>query len=318
MVLVGVQDKASIRVAKSRLPSLGPGSYNQPVMQHLLTFVLLIAYPDIKPELFSIAPFDLGWFTVGPFAIRWYALAYIAGLIVGWRYLIAMSRRPNAKVATQDADDFLLWATLGVVLGGRLGYVLFYEPSKFLGHPLQILYVWQGGMASHGGFIGVTAALLLFARQRKLNVFNLSDLVAQIAPIGLFFGRIANFVNGELWGRGPTDVPWAMIFPKDQEQLPRHPSQLYEAGLEGVALFASLWLVNRYVPAAKKPGFITGCFLAGYAIARITAEFFRQPDSFLPKLIGGATMGQLLSLPVLAAGAGLAWYAARPSKPAAR
>jgi phosphatidylglycerol---prolipoprotein diacylglyceryl transferase len=287
-------------------------------MQLLLSFALLIAFPDIKPEIFSFGPFDLGWLTLGPFAIRWYALAYIAGLIIGWRYLIAMSRRPGAKLSTQDADDFLLWATLGVVLGGRLG-MLFYEPKTYFDHPLEILYVWHGGMASHGGFIGVTAALLLFARQRKFNVFNLSDLVAQIAPIGLFFGRIANFINGELWGRGPTDVPWAMIFPKDPDHLPRHPSQLYEAGLEGFALFVGLWLANRFVPAAKKPGFLTGCFLIGYAIARITAEFFREPDaSPLPRFVAGASIGQLLSLPLLVAGIGLAWYAARQGKPAAQ
>ena len=278
---------------------------------HLLPIPLLIPYPSINPDLFSIGPFTIGSFTVGPFAVRWYALAYIGGLLVGWRYLIAMARRPDSKISEQNADDFLLWATLGVVLGGRLGYVLFYKPIEYLQHPLQIFEVWQGGMSSHGGFIGVTTALLLFSWQRRINVFHMSDVISQIAPIGLFFGRIANFINGELWGRGPTDVPWAMIFPKDPTQLPRHPSQLYEAGLEGVALFVCLWLVGRYVPAAKKPGFMTGVFLICYAIARITAEFFREPDDFLGFLYGGATMGQLLSIPVLAAGIGLAWYAAR-------
>ena len=225
-----------------------------------------------------------------------------------FRSLIAMARRPGAKVPERDADDFLLWATLGVVLGGRLGYVLFYKPDFYFANPLEILTVWQGGMSFHGGLIGVVSALLLFAYRRKLNVFNLSDLVAQIAPIGLFFGRIANFINGELWGR-PADVPWAMIFPTGGP-TPRHPSQLYEAGLEGVILFAALWLINRHAPAARKPGFVTGCFLIGYAIARIIGEFFREPDAFLGFLYGGATMGQLLSLPVLAAGIAIAWYAA--------
>ena len=278
-------------------------------MQLVPAIALLLPYPHIKPELFSFGPFSIGSFSFGPLAIRWYALAYIAGLLIGWRYLIAMARRPGSKVPERDADDFLLWATLGVVLGGRLGYVLFYKPDFYFTHPLEIFTVWQGGMSFHGGLLGVVAALLLFARQRRLNVFDLSDLVSQIAPIGLFFGRIANFINDELWGR-PSDVPWAMIFPSDPLHVPRHPSQLYEAGLEGIILFTALWLINRKVPAARHPGFVTGCFLIGYALARITGEFFREPDAFLGFLYGGATMGQLLSLPVLAAGIGLSWFAA--------
>ncbi|HYM30882.1 MAG TPA: prolipoprotein diacylglyceryl transferase [Candidatus Cybelea sp.] len=270
----------------------------------LSTPSLLIPYPDIGAEIFRI----------GPFAVRWYALAYVAGLLLGWRYLLYMAKRKDARIAERDADDFLLWATLGVVLGGRLGYVLFYQPLKYAAHPLEIFYVWQGGMSFHGGLLGVITALILFARVRRLALFDLTDLVAQIAPLGLLFGRIANFINGELWGR-PSDVPWAMIFPMDELRVPRHPSQLYEAGLEGVILFATLWLIRRYVRASRTPGVISGCFLIGYGTARIIGEVFREPDVFLGYLINGsATMGQILSVPMVAFGIGLIWYARRQAR----
>ncbi len=251
---------------------------------------LLLPYPKIDPILVQF----------GPFAIRWYALAYIAGLTIGWRYLIVMARRPQSSVSERDADDFLMWATLGVVLGGRLGYVLFYQPSLYAAEPIRILQVWKGGMSFHGGLLGVLLAMVLFCRGRKLKLLVLADMVAQVAPIGLFFGRLANFINDELWGR-PSDVPWAMVFPTGGP-VPRHPSQLYEAGLEGICLFVLLFVVSRKTRLLERPGRIAGLFLIGYAAARITCEFFREPDPFLGFLWFGATMGQLLSLPLAALG----------------
>jgi phosphatidylglycerol:prolipoprotein diacylglycerol transferase len=256
---------------------------------------LLIPYPDIDPILFAI----------GPFAIRWYALAYIAGLILGWRYALRLAARPGSRVSPEQIDDFLMWATLGVVLGGRIGYVLFYKPLEYLSHPLEILAVWHGGMSFHGGMAGVALAILLFAWKRGVDWRDLADIAARCTPFGLFFGRIANFINSELWGRTASpDLPWAVIFPNGGP-LPRHPSQLYEALLEGVVLFIVLWLVANRADAAKRPGFLTGTFLVGYGLARITAEFFREPDNFLGYLIGGATMGQLLSIPMVLAGIAL-------------
>ena len=189
--------------------------------------LLLLPYPDIKPEIFSI----------GPFAVRWYALAYIAGLVIGWQIMRRVCTQPPKVLSPEKIDDFLLWAALGVILGGRMGYVLFYKPSFFLENPLQILTLWEGGMSFHGGLLGVITAILAFSFKNGISPFLLSDLVALVAPIGLFFGRIANFINGELWGR-PTDVPWAMIFPRGGP-LPRHPSQLYQATFEGILLFSA-------------------------------------------------------------------------------
>jgi phosphatidylglycerol:prolipoprotein diacylglycerol transferase len=260
---------------------------------------LLIPYPKINPVLWHF----------GPFEIRWYALAYIAGLLIGWRYLIVMSRRPGSRINERDADDFLLWATLGVVLGGRLGYILFYQPGYYFAHPLQMLYVWHGGMSFHGGFIGVAVAVMIFSRLRRIPALDLGDLVAQIAPIGLFFGRIANFINGELFGR-PANVWWAMIFPKGGP-IPRYPSELIEASLEGIALFIVLWLARRYAPAAKHHGFLIGVFCTGYGIARCIGEEFRQPDPFLGYLWGGLTMGQILSIPMIFIGIFVMWWVTR-------
>lgn len=245
---------------------------------------------------------------VGPFVVRWYALAYIVGLLLGWRYCLVLADRPPRLVERRDIDDFLVWATLGVVLGGRIGYVLFYQPGYYLQHPIEALYLWHGGMSFHGGALGVTLAILLFTRARRLPVLAFSDVIAEAIPIGLFFGRIANFINGELFGR-ETDIPWAMVFPNGGP-VPRHPSQLYEAVCEGLLLFLLL-LLAEHRGARRRPGIVTGLFLIGYAVARMSGELFRQPDAQLGFLVFGTTMGQLLSIPVLIAGFILIWWARR-------
>ncbi|HEV7457426.1 MAG TPA: prolipoprotein diacylglyceryl transferase [Roseococcus sp.] len=251
----------------------------------------MIPFPQIDPVALQI----------GPLGIRWYALAYIAGIVIGWRVARPLVEATPAAGTARQVDDFVTWATLGIIIGGRLGYVLFYRPTYYLQNPLEALAVWQGGMAFHGGALGVIVAALLFCRSEKLNPLAFGDRVAVVVPIGLFFGRIANFINGELWGR-PASVPWAMVFPHDPLQLPRHPSQLYQAGLEGVALFLvmlALWSVraNR-----ARPGLLTGALIAGYGVARSIGEFFRQPDDNLGFLLAGATMGQLLSVPMILVG----------------
>ena len=266
--------------------------------------MLAIPYPAINPVLFS----------VGPFAIRWYALAYIAGLLIGWRYCLALAKRPPQVARPQDIDDFLVWATLGVVLGGRTGYVLFYNLPYYIDHPLEIFALWHGGMSFHGGTIGVCVAILLFCRQRHIPLMAFADIIVCAVPIGLFFGRIANFINGELWGR-VTDVPWAMVFP-NAGPLPRHPSQLYEAFLEGIVLFTLLWFLQRFAKARLRPGTLSGTFLIGYGVARIIVEFFRQPDAQLGFLFFGVTMGQLLSVPLIIIGVWLVLRAKRLPTPA--
>jgi phosphatidylglycerol:prolipoprotein diacylglycerol transferase len=246
--------------------------------------------------------FDPVLLRVGPLAIRWYALAYIGGLLLGaWLVSRLVQRRP-AVATPQQVSDFVTWATLGVVLGGRLGYVLFYQPGRFLSHPLEIFAVWSGGMSFHGGMLGTAVAIVLFCRYSRISILGFADRIAVAAPIGLFLGRVANFVNGELWGRPAPDwLPWAMIFP-EVDQTPRHPSQLYQALLEGVVMFVVMLLLARSEALRARIGFLTGAFLAGYAIARMIGELFRQPDPFLGFLYAGATMGQLLSLPMLAFG----------------
>jgi len=265
---------------------------------------LVLPFPAIDPIALQI----------GPLAIRWYALAYVAGILIGWWYLkrlVGLDRlwggRPRPNVA--ELDDFVLWATLGIVLGGRIGYVLFYNPAHYLAHPEEIPMVWGGGMSFHGGFLGVVAAMALFTRKKRFPLLTLFDLVAAAAPIGLFFGRIANFINGELWGRA-ADVPWAMVFPHGGI-LPRHPSQLYEAALEGVVLFAVIGHLVFRTELLRRPGVIAGLFAAGYGLARFTVEYFREPDVQLGYLWGFITMGQILSLPMVAAGAALAAWAWR-------
>ena len=265
-------------------------------------------------ELITVIPFpaiDPVAVRLGPIAIRWYALAYVVGLLGAWWLVRRVGAGRAAIMTKRDADDILMWATLGVVLGGRLGYVLFYKPGYYIGHLDEVLSLWRGGMSFHGGMLGVILAAILFARSRKLNIFSVGDLAALAAPIGLFFGRIANFINGELWGRA-SDVSWAIIFPDPRAgNIPRHPSQLYEAALEGIVLFTLLLLAMRFLDSLKRPGEIGGLFLIGYGIARITAEFFREPDAHLGFLFAGATMGQLLSLPMIAVGAWLVWRARR-------
>ena len=259
-------------------------------------FVLLpvIPFPAINPVLISI----------GPFSVRWYALAYIVGIIAGWFYARAIISSERlwggpAPFTVIDFDDFVIWITLGIILGGRIGYVLFYNLPHFAENPIEILQLWNGGMSFHGGVLGCIVAIVLFAMRRGIRVLSLGDVTAAVAPIGLFLGRIANFINGELWGR-PTDVPWAMVFPHGGP-IPRHPSQLYEATLEGVVLFIVLALLVRS-GALKRPGVVTGVFAIGYGVARITCEFFREPDVQLGFLWGGLTMGMLLCIPLILAG----------------
>ena len=260
--------------------------------------IAVITFPEIDPVLISI----------GPFAIRWYALAYIGGLVIAWRYCRWLAVRPPQSVSADAFDDFLLWATLGILLGGRLGYVLFYKPDYYLANPQEILFIWRGGMSFHGGLLGMVAAEVMFARRRGLPVLALADIVAAASPIGLFLGRIANFINGELFGR-PSEVPWAMVFPHGGPQ-PRHPSQLYEAAVEGLVLLLVLHLMVR-AGALERRGTLAGAFLIGYALARMLAEMFREPDAYLGFLLGGTTMGQWLSLPLLLAGLALVVRARR-------
>ena len=238
------------------------------------------------------------------FSIKWYSIAYISGILIGWWYLLKLIATPGSPMARRHADDLVFYATLGIILGGRLGYVAFYAPSMFA-NPVQILKLWDGGMSFHGGMIGTSLGLILFARQHKLNWLRIHDYLACCVPFGLFFGRLANFVNGELWGR-PTDVPWGIIFPNTVGPgLPdpaRHPSQLYEAGLEGILLFVVLsWLFWR-TDARYKPGLLLGVFLIGYGCSRFFVEYFRQPDAQLGILPWGISMGQTLSAPMIFVG----------------
>src|SRR5438093_11406012 len=253
-----------------------------------------LPFPAIDPVLVSF----------GPIAIRWYALAYIIGILLGWLYARAIIRREQlwaspVPMTVSDYDDFVLWVTLGIILGGRLGYVLFYNPTYFAAHPLEAFQLWKGGMSFHGGFLGCVLAVVLFARHRCLSILSLGDLTCAAGTIGIFLGRIANFINGELWGR-PSDLPWAMVFPGGGP-LPRHPSQLYEASLEGLLLFVVLAVFIR-LGALRRPGFIIGVFALGYGIARSFCELFREPDAQLGCWWGGLTMGILLSLPLMLAG----------------
>lgn len=238
---------------------------------------------------------------LGVIQIHWYALAYLVGFLGGWAYLRGLIKTGKAKLTLLQLDDFLSWAIAGVLLGGRLGYVLFYNAEQYLAHPLHVLYLWEGGMSFHGGLVGIVAAILVYAKRQKIDPIHLGDLIAAAGPIGLLFGRITNFINGELYGR-VTDVSWGVIFPRAGDSLPRHPSQLYEAGLEGLLLFTLLWALITYTNILQKKGRIAGLFIIGYALSRILVEFVREPDTQLGFLYAGATMGQLLSLPMLAFG----------------
>nr|WP_246359737.1 prolipoprotein diacylglyceryl transferase [Stakelama sediminis] len=239
--------------------------------------------------------------------IRWYSLAYITGILLGWWYLMKLLAQPGAPMARRHADDLVFYATIGIILGGRIGYILFYAPEMIL-HPLQMFRLWDGGMSFHGGAAGVSIAIIYLARKNGLNWLRIHDYVACCAPFGLFFGRIANFINGELWGR-PTTVPWAIIFPNTVAfgpNPPRHPSQLYEAGLEGLLLFAILWFLFWRTKARYQPGKLVGAFLLGYGCARYFVEFFRQADEqYLNNpILGtpGTHMGQLLTIPMIIGG----------------
>ncbi len=256
--------------------------------------VSALPFPDFDPVLISI----------GPLSIRWYALAYIFGILLGWLYARMLIRNAalwggKAPMQVEDFDDYVVWVTLGIILGGRIGYVLFYNPAYFAAHPAEIVQLWSGGMSFHGGFAGCVAAVVLFAKKRGISILSLGDLTCAGGPIGIFLGRLANFINGELWGR-PGDVPWTFVFP-GAGPLPRHPSQLYEAATEGLLLFVILAIAVR-AGALKRPGLVVGLFAIIYAMARSFCEFFREPDPQLGFLWGGLTMGMLLSVPLFLAG----------------
>jgi phosphatidylglycerol:prolipoprotein diacylglycerol transferase len=275
--------------------------------------IFAIPFPDIDPALFTL---DIGSYQ---FSLRWYALAYIAGLVLGWRLMVRMMRRPRlwpndrAPMTVAQPEELLTWMILGVILGGRLGYVAFYNPGYFMANPADIAKIWQGGMSFHGGFIGVMVSLALFTRHHKIALLQAGDAVALSATVGLFFGRLANFINGELWGR-ISDVPWAMAFPAAGPET-RHPSQLYEAGLEGLLLGAVLWWLALKRGWLKRPGSVIGVFFIGYGLARSLVENFRQWDAHIGYAIeigsGGLTMGQILSMPMILIGIGFIWNARR-------
>lgn len=256
-----------------------------------------LPFPNIDPIALQI----------GPLAIHWYGVAYVVGILFGWWYskrlvsdpLLWASGKPPMK--PEDIDDFLVWAAIGIVLGGRVGYVLFYDFARYLQNPLDIFAVWQGGMSFHGGFAGTTLAMILFARSRGIPVWTMFDVIAAGVPVALGLVRCTNFINSELWGR-PTDVPWAVEFPNGGP-FTRHPSQLYEALLEGLVLFVLLRILTHSFGKLKSPGFVSGAFVAGYGAARIFVEFFREPDTQLGYLLGGwLTMGMVLSLPMVLIG----------------
>ncbi|KAB0537630.1 MULTISPECIES: prolipoprotein diacylglyceryl transferase [Pseudochrobactrum] len=261
-----------------------------------------LPFPNIDPVLFSI----------GPLSVHWYGIGYVIGILFAWWYgkkLVNTARlwpNNNAPMDPLALDDFVLWAALGVVIGGRLGYVLFYNFGFYISNPLEIPAVWDGGMSFHGGILGTTVAMILFARKRGIPVWSMFDTIAAGVPIGLGVVRIANFINSELWGR-VSDVSWAVYFPNGGP-LPRHPSQLYEAALEGFVLFFVLALLIWKGNKLKAPGFIAGAFVAGYGLSRILVEFFREPDAQLGYLVGGwMTMGMVLSVPMVLLGVWAMW-----------
>jgi len=257
--------------------------------------MLALPFPAIDPVAIAI----------GPFAVRWYGIAYFAGILIGWWYarrLVSNERlwgRP-APITVIDIDDFLLWLVVGIVVGGRVGYALFYQPGHFLDDPLAFVRLWEGGMSFHGGLAGTILAMTIFAVRRKVPVLSLFDVSAASATFGLFFGRLANFINGELWGK-PTELPWGIVFPNGGP-LPRHPSQLYEAFLEGLVLFVVLRILTHRYGSLRRPGLTGGAFIAGYGAARILIELVREPDPQLGYLFGPVTMGMLLSIPMVLVG----------------
>lgn len=291
----------------------------------------MIPFPDIRPEIFTLHIGEMS------FSLRWYALAYIVGLVLGWRLMVGLMRRPaiwrgrGAPMAPEQVEDLLTWIIAGVILGGRLGFVLFYEPGYYLSHPAEIIKVWNGGMSFHGGFLGVVLAAWAYCRRYGLPALGVADALAVVAPVGLFLGRLANFINAELWGR-PTALPWGVAFPGEAAQTcppgpwivdglcARHPSQLYEAGLEGLLLGLMMWALVRSGGLGRR-GLALGLFLTGYGVARFVVEFVRQADAqfitpenpmghvMLGHISLGLSMGQLLSLPMIALGAVFLWRA---------
>ncbi len=255
-----------------------------------------IPFPVIDPVLISF----------GPVAIRWYALAYITGILLGWWYVLRLIGNAGlwggkgSPLEKRHGDDFVVWLALGIVLGGRFGYVLFYNPAYFAQNPLAAFAIWQGGMSFHGGLLGAALAAVIFCRSRKIPLLALADVAVAAAPFGIFFGRVANFIKPELWGR-VSDMPWAVVFPGGGE-APRHPSQLYEAALEGVLLFIILRFFTHHLHSLRSPGLVSGVFALGYGVFRIIAEFFREPDIQIGFLAGGITMGMALSVPMIILG----------------
>ena len=269
----------------------------------------MLTHPQFDPIAFSL----------GPLSVRWYGLMYLVGFILFVVLGRLRAREPWRGVSERDVEDLMFWGVFGVILGGRLGYVLFYKPDYYLQHPLEIPMIWKGGMASHGGMLGVVLVMWLFARARAKSFLQLADFVVPLVPLGLAAGRLGNFINGELWGRpaDPAVWPWAMVFPQAHDGgIPRHPSQLYQFALEGLLLFAVLWLLSR---RPRRAGTVGAAFLVGYGLLRFVAEFAREPDDFLGLLALHLSMGQWLSLPMVALGLGLlAWIQLRPSPPAGR
>nr|WP_206051149.1 prolipoprotein diacylglyceryl transferase [Neorhizobium sp. T7_12] len=267
-------------------------------MYEALHLFALMPFPNIDPVAFSI----------GPLAVHWYGLAYVAGILLGWFYARRLAANGSlwkdgqSPITAVQLDDFLVWVAAGIVLGGRIGYILFYDMGAVAANPIRAIEIWNGGMSFHGGFIGATIAMIIFARRNAIPVWSMFDTVAAVVPFGLLFGRIANFINGELWGR-LSSAPWAVVFPTGGP-FSRHPSQLYEAGLEGIVLVLVLALLIFRFKALKVPGTIAGTFVVGYALCRIFVEFFREPDAQLGYLLGTnwLTMGMILSLPMIAAG----------------
>jgi phosphatidylglycerol:prolipoprotein diacylglycerol transferase len=276
-----------------------------------------LVFPEIDPVAIQL----------GPLAVRWYGLAYFAGILIGWWYARRLVRNERLwgsgppPMTASDIDDFLVWLVIGVVLGGRVGYALFYQPGHFLDDPLGFFRLWQGGMSFHGGLIGTILAMAVFARRRGIPILSLFDVVAAAVPFGLFFGRIANFINAELWGR-PTDAAWGVVFCNASIEAansgscpaglePRHPSQLYEAALEGILLFIALRILTHAFKSLTRPGLTGGAFIAGYGVARIAVEFLREPDAQLGYIAGFLTMGMILSVPMVLLGIGAMLWAGR-------
>ncbi|MEO5764466.1 MAG: prolipoprotein diacylglyceryl transferase [Casimicrobiaceae bacterium] len=267
----------------------------------------MLVHPQFDPVAFGFGPFNIGGVSLGPFAIRWYGLMYLVAFVL---VIVLGRKRARQNMLTGwrpgDIDDMLFYGVLGVIVGGRLGYVLFYKPLYYLAHPLEIVQVWQGGMSFHGGFLGVLIALWFYAGRRGKRWLDVTDFVAPLVPLGLAAGRLGNFINGELVGRA-TSGPWAMVFPQ-VDNVPRHASQLYELGLEGLLLFAILWI---FASRRRPMGAVSGLFLMGYGVLRFIGEFAREPDVFLGYLAFGLTMGQWLSLPMIVAGFAMMLWAYR-------